>query len=173
MRTVQIKFTVDRPGEGNVDPILDIPVADLNVANIQVIGSGLQGVAGNFPNEVPETRYSLEATIQDGESDESLVITGKNVKKSTIEDVIATINQAFNPGQNGGGEVEDTTTTSTETTEQTTEAVETTTETTQEEVTEVTTETETTTETTEPVEEETTTTTEVFNPNGGEITEVQ
>lgn len=170
MRTVQIKFTVDRPGEGNVDPILDIPVANLDVANIQVIRSGLQGVAGNFNNEVPETRYSLEATIQDGESDESVVITAKNVKKSTIEDVIATINQAFNPQNTGGGEVEQTTTTSTETTE----VVESTTETTQEEVTEVTTETETTTETTEPVvEEETTTTTEVFNPNGGEITEVQ
>lgn len=167
MRTVQIKFTVDRPGEGNVDLILDIPVANLDVANIQVIGSGLQGVAGNFNNEVPETRYSLEATIQDGESDESVVITAKNVKKSTIEDVIATINQVFNPVQNGGEEVEQTTTTSTKT-------VESTTETTQEEVTEVTTETEATTETTEPVvEEETTTTTEVFNPNGGEITEVQ
>lgn len=148
MRTIQIKFTVDRPGEGDVDLILDIPIVDLNIANIQVIGGDLQGVASNFSNEVPETRYSLEATIQDGESDESVVITGKNVKKSTIEDVIATINQAFNPGQNGGGEVEDTTTT----------------ETSQGEVT---------TEITELVEEETTTTTEVFSTNGGEITELQ
>ena len=110
MRKVSINLTVDRPGAGQPDTIINLTDSEVTPENVQVIVSTLQGTATNFPNEDPETKYQLDAKIEDLETGEKFEIKGTDVKKSAIEEVISVVSQAFNSNE------ETTTTTQEETT---------------------------------------------------------
>lgn len=111
MKRVSIKLTVDRPGANQTDTIINLTDSEVSVENVQVIVSTLQGTATNFPNEDPETKYQLNAKIEDLETGEKLVVTGTNVKKSGIEQVIAVVSEAFNEDETTTTTFEETTTT--------------------------------------------------------------
>ena len=110
MRKVSINLTVDHPGAGQPDTIINLTDSEVTPENVQVIVSTLQGTATNFPNEDPETKYQLDAKIEDLETGEKFEIKGTDVKKSAIEEVISVVSQAFNSNE------ETTTTTQEETT---------------------------------------------------------
>lgn len=110
MKQVSINLTVDRPGAGQTDTIINLTNSDVTPENVQVIIGTLQSSAMNFPNEDSETKYQLDAKIEDLETGEKFEIKGTDVKKSAIEEVISVVSQAFNSNE------ETTTTTQEETT---------------------------------------------------------
>ena len=110
MKQVSILLTVDRPLTGQTDTIINLTNSDVTPDNVKVIAAALEGTLANFPNEDLATKYQLDAKIEDVDTGEKLTISGENVTKACIEEVMNIINEGFSE-ETTTTTVEETTTT--------------------------------------------------------------
>lgn len=96
MKQVSINLTVDRPGAGQTDTIINLTNSDVTLENVQVIIGTLESSAMNFPNEDLATKYQLDLKIEDVETGAKFTIVGENVTKADIEEVVNIVGQATN-----------------------------------------------------------------------------